>query len=189
MYRLILAGVLAVGAACLVQAADPPEIGKKTDIVTVKTRETIVKGPGFGGPPAAMTHEYRFTLPMEQGEKFKFEVKPLNGVAMSVRVEVSTEDGKPFLASPYGPTVNWAMNQGAPGESLKVVVRASAAAKAHLTVESLDNPVKKDSPPSKLKDLEAENAALKKRIAELEKKLNDIEKKGTTETVKPIEKK
>ena len=162
MTRTLLALLSLAAFALPTRAADFP-LGKTVQVELVKS----------GAAPYASQYGYSVTLPIEQGDKFRFEGAPVGGAAMRLLLDVYTANDKSFESSDSGEKIDWQMTKGAPGKLVKVYVTSPVPGKVNLRITKVGDADAADANGDELKKLRAQNADLKKQLAETKKQLDD----------------
>ncbi len=164
--RFVLA---AVAAACLAlpASAQAPKIGTQTLI------EYTEKTPSTGG-----YHYMDFPYAIEQGDKFRIQVEAFKGADMTFWVVVYQDGGKMHEMTSHNGSakIDFTMTKGLPGRKASIRIGSKTPGKVNVLIRKVGEEPADEPKDAEIKKLKDENAALKKKLDEMQRQLADIKR-------------
>ncbi len=180
MTRYLLAAGLALVAATSAPAQPTPVLGKTTQIEF--TGREPKNQAGF---------QIAYDFPIQQGDRFRVQMDPVGGVKMTLLAQAWRTPVVHHESSTSGPKIDWTVREGLPGRAARITIHSQDVGSVNVRIVRLmadgteyptaGTPATTASPPvtaggssvdDRLRRLEAENAEIRRQLAEILRRLD-----------------
>jgi hypothetical protein len=132
-----------------------------------------------------------YDLPIQQGDRFRVQMDPVGGVKMTLLAQAWRTAVVHHESSTSGPRIDWTVREGLPGRSARITIHSVDVGSVNLRITRLmadgteypaaGTPATPGTPPTpaagpgvdeRLRRLEAENAEIRRQLAEILRRLD-----------------